>query len=175
MTNYQKWDKWNAEEESDKITAREGTDQLEQTAAKDERKLLAQLGKIDIQTKQVADAFRSQAAVDALKAKGGMRNRRKRGGGTNTTAPSALGDTHAVTDNIKDDSGMKCSHQLMQQNQSQDEVNECGILHIYMILLYSKILVFTCLESLSTNTSTSTLLTHIFFLFICFLFLMIYL
>ena len=78
MTNYEKWDQWNADEESEKVAAREDTEQLEQSAAKDEKKLLAQLGKMEVQTKQVAEAFRSQASVDALKAKGVMRNRRKR-------------------------------------------------------------------------------------------------
>lgn len=79
MTNYQKWDKWDADVESEKVSARESSDELELHAAKEEKKLLAQLGRVDIQTKQVAEAFRSQAAVDALKAKGGMRARRKRG------------------------------------------------------------------------------------------------
>jgi hypothetical protein len=93
MSNYQKWDTWNADEESEKLTAREETDQLENTAAKDEKKLLAQLGNMEVQTKQVAEAYRSQSAVDALKAKGGMRNRRKRG----TAAATASTGTELLT------------------------------------------------------------------------------
>lgn len=125
MTNYQKWDQWNADEESDKITAREGTEQLEQKAAKDERKLLAQLDKVDTQTKQVAEAFRSQAAVDALKAKGGMRNRRKRGGGSCTAAvstdadpPVINKDTETVTDT---DTDTNTKSNLLQQSVPQEE------------------------------------------------------
>ena len=97
MTNYDKWEQWNADEESEKVSAREGSDQLEQTAAKDEKKFLAQLGKMEVQTKQVAEAFRSQAAVDALKAKGGMRSRRKRGT-TDPSASIATASPPAVTD-----------------------------------------------------------------------------
>ena len=78
MTNYEKWNKWDVEEELVKVDERESHNKEINNIKNDEKLLIKQLNNLENHTKQVTEAYRSQAAVDALKAKGGMRNRRRK-------------------------------------------------------------------------------------------------
>lgn len=98
MTNYQKWETWDPKVASEQVDENAEKESLFSQAKKDEKRLLDNLGSMEHQSKKVADALRSKAAVIALKAKGAMggRQNRNRSRGIVKSSPSSTLDSSGV-------------------------------------------------------------------------------